>query len=175
MLIIPPANRFPELSTLNRVVAPSAVLNVMKSPLGARSVILLDANIVSPFTPCTRSRVAFGVVVPIPILPEFCWIMKLLFPTTSPPVEMVEVAVVLVALKFPKVGVEVAVILPLLFVERSELMATPEKEMVGTENDEAESIPAVMFVLVIVPPVILGLLIVTLARLSILLVWAICW
>ena len=43
-----------------------------------------------------------------------------------PPVEIVDVATVEVALKFPNVGVEVAITWPDPSVERRELMATPE-------------------------------------------------
>jgi len=42
-------------------------------------------------------------------------------------VEIVEVAVVDVALKFPNVGVDVAMMLPEASVERSELIATAER------------------------------------------------
>ena len=43
----------------------------------------------------------------------------------KPPVEIVEAATVDVALKFPKVGVEVAVMTPEELVERRELTAGP--------------------------------------------------
>lgn len=45
-------------------------------------------------------------------------------PIVRPPVERVDVAVVDVALKLPKVGVEVAVTAPDELVDRSELRAT---------------------------------------------------
>ena len=65
-------------------------------------------------------------------------------PIVKPPVEIVEVATVLVALKLPKVGVEVATITPVAFVESMELMATPDKvtaPVMGPENPVAVKIP----------------------------------
>ena len=47
-------------------------------------------------------------------------------PPTERPAAIVELSVVEVALKLPKVGVEVAVMMPEEFVERSELTATDE-------------------------------------------------
>ena len=49
---------------------------------------------------------------------------------------IVEVAVVLVALKLPNVGVDVAVIVPLLFVESRELIATDERVSDGVDIDD---------------------------------------
>ena len=72
------------------------------------------------------SILAVGEVVPMPILPDDCWIMNCDAPTTSPPVAMVEVATVEVALKCPNVGVEVADNCPFAMVERREFM-----EMLG--------------------------------------------
>ena len=72
----------------------------------------------------------------MPTFPELCCTTNCDVPTASPPVEMVDVAVVLVALKLPKVGVLVAVMTPEESVERRELMATPDKVMVGVEKVE---------------------------------------
>ena len=66
-------------------------------------------------------------------------------PTASAP-EMVEVAFVLVALKFPNVGVEVATTCPEALVERSELTETPESVIGPEVNAEALSVPKVAFV-----------------------------
>ena len=52
-------------------------------------------------------KVLFGFVVPIPTRPLFCWTTKREVPTVKPPVEKVEDAVVEVAWKVAKVGVEV--------------------------------------------------------------------
>ena len=79
----------------------------------------------------------------IAILPEDCWIMKCESPTESPPVEMVEVATVLVALKFPNVGVEVAMRSPLPLRARSEELDIPE----NVTDDVAKR-----FAVVTVPP-----------------------
>ena len=49
----------------------------------------------------------------------------------KPPAPMVEARVVLVALKLPNVGVEVATTTPVAFVERRELIAWPERVMEG--------------------------------------------
>lgn len=68
---------------------------------------------------------AHGEVVATPTKPEFCWTTNCVAPTVSPPVEIVDVAVVDVALKFPNVGVDVAVTTPDEFVERREFTATP--------------------------------------------------
>lgn len=51
-------------------------------------------------------------------------------PTTKPPVEIVEVATVDVALKEPKVGVEVAVTTPELLVESNTLAGMPDRVVV---------------------------------------------
>ncbi len=64
------------------------------------------------------------------------------------PPEIVDVAVVDVALKFPNVGVEVAVMTPDEFVERRELIDVPDSVRDGVENDEV----AIKFAAVTVPP-----------------------
>ena len=74
--------------------------------------------------------------------------MNWLVPTASPPVEMVDVATVDVALKFPNVGADVATTLPDEFVERSESTAVPERVNDGTESVEV----AITFAAVTVPP-----------------------
>ena len=53
----------------------------------------------------------------------------------KPPAPMVDANVVLVALKFPKVGVDVATIPPAEFVESRELIAAPERVMDGVEME----------------------------------------
>jgi len=62
-------------------------------------------------------------------------------PTLKPPVDMVEVAEVEVALKFPKVGVDVAVMTPFAFVERSELMAVEVAVMLPPTKRVPEKYP----------------------------------
>ena len=95
------------------------------------------------------SSCAFGVRSPIPTFPEFCCTTNCDVPTASPPVEMVEVATVDVALKFPKVGVEVAVTTPLALVESKELIESPVRVSDGVEiedvavNVEARTSPPV--------------------------------
>lgn len=66
-----------------------------------------------------------GDDVPTPTKPLFCCTTSWDVPTASPPVEMVDVAVVDVALKLPKVGVDVATMFPDASVDRSELTAVP--------------------------------------------------
>ena len=48
-LTIPPASKLPLLSTLKRVVPPSAVVYAIKSPDGAESVTRLAERIGKPF------------------------------------------------------------------------------------------------------------------------------
>ena len=60
----------------------------------------------------------------MPTEPEFCCTTNCDVPIVRPPVEMVDVAVVDVALKLPKVGVLVPMTTPLPFVERREFRAT---------------------------------------------------
>ena len=74
----------------------------------------------------------------MPTLPEELWTMKCEPPTVKPPVEMVEVATVEVALKLPKVGVEVATIVPLPLVDKIEFGATTPEERVGAVRKVAE-------------------------------------
>lgn len=93
-----------------------------------------------------------GVVVPMAILPEFCWIKKWLSPTTSPPVDIVEVAVVEVALKPAMVGVVVLTMLPVASVERMEFAPVPESVMVGVEKDCAVRVVALIVAPPILPP-----------------------
>ena len=83
-------------------------------------------------------------------------------PTVSPPVETVDVAVVDMALKLLKVGVDVATTRPSTFVERIELVVAPERVSAPVESAVIEARSAVrlvawMPVLEMLPPVIRGL------------------
>ena len=73
-------------------------------------------------------------------------------PTASPPVEIVLVAVVEVALKPAIVGVVVLTMLPVESVERIEFTPVPERVMVGVENDCAVRVVALMTAPPMLPP-----------------------
>src|SRR3989344_1052232 len=114
----------------NLSVVPRAVEEAIENmPLETSSPIV-HAPAVAPPENSNADLVAeyilkrlFGVVVPMPTLPLEDCTMKCEPPTVKPPVEMVEVAEVEVALKLPKVGVEVATRRPEELVERRELTA----------------------------------------------------
>src|SRR5574343_714839 len=90
-----------------------------------------------------------GELVPTPTFPLFCCTTNCEVPTAKPPVEIVDVAVVDVALKLPNVGVVVAVITPDAFVESNVFTANELSVIDGVEivdvavNDDARTLPPV--------------------------------
>jgi hypothetical protein len=75
----------------------------------------LIASVAVPPAPCALTcRNVPGVSVPIPTRPEFCCTVNREAVVSAPAI--VDVAFVDVALKYPKVGVEVATICPEEFV-----------------------------------------------------------
>ena len=60
----------------------------------------------------------------------------------NPPVARVDVAVVDVALKFPNVGVEVAVTTPLLFRDNNELILVADRFRYGVTSEDSVAAPA---------------------------------
>ncbi len=109
--MIPPARRFPELSTRKSTVPPSALLYSMKSPDGATSVARRPERIVVPFDDWTMSTVAKGALVPTPSLP-FWAIVTPVDPATVRPPAKVDVAFAFVATKREAVDAPVTVVVP---------------------------------------------------------------